>query len=416
MKLGSIEITPEDISAAFSSLVEGKKRISVPKNKKDKIGIVIAIKTENHKEKDRLENDLISRIHEYLQSSGLANEFYIIKYGENLCQKISDIKTAGDYLKRSRGHFIVFGDLAERNFNNVNNYVFKLHGVVRHLPIPINHPERKKLEEDFTKSLPGRLFFPEDKEMFGFELTKDLIGYAIKLIIGSAALISGDSDISYKLIKEVYTELLSQDGSNPLIAELLKISKRRLIQTLDLKVGQHNNLYVLKRDDQIILNTKKFLEEQEKLGADDPGFVYGKAVLLYKENKVDEAIEFLKSMSYSCGKDPLYYYNLGFLLVYKGKIDDALDIYKKAYHGTLSRGTLNDIEIFITKEIERRPDLIQLLFFRGLINYKGKTDYILAKEDFTKFLELDTRENFKELIDLANKFLSKIDSSVGRPK
>ncbi len=416
MKIGDIEITPEDFRAIFIIVNEGIKRISVPKNKKDKVGIVIAIKTENEKEKVRLENDLMSGVRGYLKLSDFSDSFYVIKYSENLCQKISDIETAADYLRRSRAHLIVFGSLAERNFNGVNNYVFKLRGVVRHLPIPANHPAKKKLEEDFTKSLPGRFHFPEDKETFGFELTKGLIGYAIKLIIGSAALVSGDSIISCKLIKEVYHELSSQDESNPLVAELLKISRRRLIQALNLRIGQYHDLYALKRDNQIILDTEPFLKDLLDLGADDPTFIYGKAVLMYKQGSITPAIDFLKSMSYSCGNDPLYYYNLGFLLAYKGEIDSALEAYKKAFHGTLPIGTLNDIDIFLSEEIESRPDLIQLRFFRGLINYKGKADYILAKEDFIRFLELDVNKTNPKLIELSNKLLSKIDSSVGRPQ
>ena len=47
MKIGPIEFTEEDIRATFKMLGEAWKRLRVPKNKKDKVGIIIALKIED---------------------------------------------------------------------------------------------------------------------------------------------------------------------------------------------------------------------------------------------------------------------------------------------------------------------------------------------------------------------------------
>jgi len=49
--LNIIEITGEDWEALGRIISESIQRLIVPKNKKNKIGIVIALKTENNNEK-----------------------------------------------------------------------------------------------------------------------------------------------------------------------------------------------------------------------------------------------------------------------------------------------------------------------------------------------------------------------------
>ena len=72
MKFWGIEITDQDIKSFVHFVKEIIERLFVPKNQKEKIGIVIALKTENESEKTRLENDLIKEVHQYLQVSDLS--------------------------------------------------------------------------------------------------------------------------------------------------------------------------------------------------------------------------------------------------------------------------------------------------------------------------------------------------------
>lgn len=73
----------------------------------------------------------------------------------------------------------------------------------------------------------------------------------------------------------------------------------------------------------------------------------------------------------------------------------------------------NDVDIFISEEIKKNPQLTQLIFFRGLINYKGKPDYVLAHKDFVSFLGSDGASKYPRLKELAEKYLSEIRQYIG---
>ncbi|MEK7567948.1 MAG: tetratricopeptide repeat protein [Patescibacteria group bacterium] len=407
-----IDVTTEDVASIHKLSKEMFARLFVPKNKPLEIGIIIAIKTENNKEKIRLENDLIAGLNEYLDKSKLSNRFNIINYPESISSKIINSETAKLYLNRSRAHLIVFGSLAERNINGENNYIFKLQGLVRH--VPIKGSVKRRLAEDFSTSLPNKLVFPETKELLGFELTKDLLGYVIKFISGSAAQVSGDKNISYKLFKELSSELpiiQKVNGvENPIVTEIIKRNRFRLIGSLVLKIEDLYNIYSLKRKDDAIFETESILNELRII---DPDNIYGSlayALLLFKKLNTDGAISELESTLPKVNNNDiaLWRYNLGFLYAYIGKIKEALEFYRKASYGIIDPGVINDLEIFISEEISKNPQLIQLIFFRGLINYKAKPDYVLAKKDFETFVNNIDSKKYPDIVGLAKKYLSEI--------
>jgi tetratricopeptide (TPR) repeat protein len=169
--------------------------------------------------------------------------------------------------------------------------------------------------------------------------------------------------------------------------------------------------YSQKRDAQYLTQLIPLLEELELLEPDNYHGRLMRAIILYKEGAVDDAIN---KLSASTEKDPTWRYSIGFLYAFKGEIDAALEQYRKAAYKVAATGVINDIEIFVTEEIERNPQLTQLIFFRGLINYKSKPDYKLAREDFVAFLGSDGIKKYPRLKVLAEKFLGEIDVYVGR--
>lgn len=413
MKIFGVEFTEEDIRSIGRLFKEGFSRLVIPRNKKNKIGIVVAIKTENDKEKIRLENDLLSELEKHLKESSLGSTFYILRYPEFLSKKISNFENARQYLDKSKAHLIVFGHLAERNFNGSNNYVFRLHGIVRHLQ---TSPEIKEgLADDFLHALPNRIIFPEIGEILGFDFTADLLGYTVKLIIGSAALISQDSELSTQLLKELHKELLSK-RSTPILREILTRTSKRLANSLNLKVDQLYLQFVETRNTDYLYQAKSYAEELISLDPDNSSAIATLSILLFKEGKIEESIELLKAKEQSLGPSPVFKYNIGFLYACMGKIDQALEMYRKANYTEVPGRILNELEIFISEEIENNPRLVQLVFFRGLINYKVKTDYLLAREDFISFLGNPESSNFPRLSELAEKYLSEITDSVGSDK
>jgi hypothetical protein len=90
-----------------------------------------------------------------------------------------------------------------------------------------------------------------------------------------------------------------------------------------------------------------------------------------------------------------------------------LDQYRRAAYGMVESSVVSDTEIFLTEVITENPSRVQLCFFRGLINYKVKADYALAREDFQHFLQQKSSEQYPRLRELATKYLAESKSHLG---
>lgn len=402
---GTFEITESDYNFIFNLFGDFWARFRVPKNKKDKIGIILAIKTENNKEKLRLENDLLLPLERYLTNSNLSENFYLIRYPQFLAEKLTNLEVAKKYLKKSKGHLALFGELIERNLERDNNYIFRLHGMVRHAPI--TYTKKAELAKDFSEILPRQIIFPETKEILGFDATQSLLGSVVKYIIAYAARASFDVELAYELFDGLYGELEAVSKTDfPVELQIRGKCKNQLIDCLTIKVSRLYEDYAAERKAEHIFAAKPFVEKILQL---DPEHYQGrlmKAILLFKEDSIDEAINELIHIHNS---DSAWRYSLGFLYAYKGDILDALEQYKEANAGISTPNVLNDTEVFISEEIDKKPQLVQLLFFRGLLNYKGKGDYVLAKIDFESFLASNKANKDTKLVELAKKFLNQID-------
>jgi len=410
MKIYNIEITIEDLMALLNLIKESTKRLKVPKNKKNTVGVVVAIRTENDKEKIRLENDLIAELNRYIKDSEIGNKFHVIKYPQNLVCKISDNKTAWEHLIRSRAHFILHGNITQRKIRGQNSYIFKLYGMVRHKPIP--KIMQSQFSQEFSELLPSRISFPETEEALGFELTKQWIGYVVKYIIGIAAFVSGDINLSHKLYTDLEKEVndIPQDEGIPVIYEIKRRLPYRLSEVLTIYLQANYSTYADTRDRKYIFDLKPILKKLQEIDSDNYHAHLIRAILYFFEGKVDSAIEGLRDLNH---KDITWRYSLGFLYAYKGDIHNALESYKKTFHKSASSNVCIDSEIFISEAIKERPKKIQLNFFRGLLNYKIKQDYLLAKEDFKYFLDQQGSSKFPRLVELANKYLSEINRNLG---
>lgn len=410
---GSFEISPEEVGEIIAGTSNLVISMGVPKNKSKKIGLVIALDTENDKEKMRLENDLFAELSHNLSVSGVGNDFHLIKYPPKFSKKIKNTESANHFLRISKAHFMVYGSITQRNIEGKNSYVCRLHGLVRHIPIPNTSEVKERLQEDFSVSLPSKLFFAEDQELLGFEMTRSLISYSARFIVGFAAMLSKDYLLGYRLFKDLHQELEKMPARiehDPIVSEIYKRNKNHLAESIILLTAVDYRKYELDRNKSHILEQEILIDE---LQAIQPENYYGhltKAMALFEKGEVDLAIAELANNSISL--EGTGHYSLGFLYVCKGDIDAALDHYRRASYKKPEGRILNDIEIFLTEEISKQNENeTPLVFFRGLLNYKAKEDYALARKDFESFLKKKGARNYSRLQDLAQKYLSGIQEA-----
>lgn len=236
-----IEITEEDIRAVAKLSGEAWNRLRVPKNKKDKVGIIVALKTEDEKDKRKLEIELISELNRYLSDSGEDKKFNVYSFPENLSNEINNQNDAKELLIRSRGHLILYGSVVQRKFNSEDNYVFKLHGIIRHKPI--QKIIQQQFAAEFTQLLPSKIKFLIKDEGIYFELTKDWIGFVIKYIVGIAAFISGDIRLADKLYHELINDLKSVKKGVPVIQIINERLPFRILEVSHIYLSSHYFTY-----------------------------------------------------------------------------------------------------------------------------------------------------------------------------
>lgn len=406
---GDVEIPPSDIiemTMAFFDFFKFWKKSRLPKNKKDKIGIVIAIKTTNEDDRVKLENDLILEIHQYLKASKSEEEFNIIYWPKKISEKIIDDKIAKKYLEKAKAHLIVYGLMEQGRMGGDNKHLFKLHGVVRHVPIPILMSKTFSLE--FRELLPEKILFSENDEILGFELTENCLKHAIKYIIAIASFVSGDLKLAETLYFELRNDIEVINGySNiPVLDIIIKRIPKRITEVMSAYLGIYYNLFSVKRDSKYIIECKRYLEVLFLTDTNNYQAHLLRSIYYFFNKELDKAIKELSSLS---SNDPTFRLNLGFLLAYRGDLNGALSNYKKTFYKSTYANVYNDTEIFISDVIEREPDKIQLYFFRGIINLKLKNDSKLAQEDFLYFINNKRKGEFRRLEKLSLKYLDTLD-------
>ena len=327
MKIGNIEITEEDYKALAGLFLEGSKRLNVPKNKKDKIGIVIALKTEESDDRKKLETELVSELNRYLLDSGENSKFYVYSFSENLSKKINSQEDAKKLLIRSRGHLILHGNVVRRKIGGEDNYVFKLHGLVRHKPI--KKIIQQQFEKEFSELLPKKIQFLMSDEGIYFELTKDWIGFVVKYITGIAAFVSGDIRLSEKLYRE-----LDQDLKNTIYPDSISVIQVirtrlpfRILEILSIYMASFYFTYIKSRNIEDLLKSKKLIKEIKIIDENNYGAKLQNSIICFLEGDIGSAINELSDINNNT--DITWRYNLGFLYAYKGDIPNALENYKK---------------------------------------------------------------------------------------
>jgi tetratricopeptide (TPR) repeat protein len=411
MKFLWFEITLDEIKGIWELFGEAGRRLVVPKVKRGRVGIIIAIQTEENQEKIRLQRDLIGELNNSLQHSELSQVFHVIQFPQSLSSKIDSPQAAKKYVWRSRGHFIVYGDLVQRNVAGTTNFVFRLNGLVVHRPIP--QAVSNKLGKEFREFLPQKFMFPRTDELLGFEFSRVWLGNVAKYVIGIASMLSGDFDLATRLFISLEQELPKDKihSENPIQEEFNKRLKVRIIEVLRANLLRQYNQFTHTRDRRFILESVKFTESLLKRNPDDYQGHLIQAMIHFFNGRINEAINTLADIKNN--NDVTWRYSLGFLYAFKGDVDLALEQYRRAFYGNVGTNVVGDTEVFITEIMRENPALHQLLFFRGLINYKAKPDYALAKSDFEHFLATRGAEKLPRLTELANKYLSEIKLHIG---
>ena len=407
-----------------------------PKANRDKIGILVAINSENEKQKNRIKVDFTKRLKNDLERNNLLNLFHILIFNDYRSVAAKDIlqkyvekreefdKNKIDFKSRSkvpkefkkwekfknkvRVHFYIWGTIIER-LEVENKYLLDISGLVVHRPL--KKIQRDKIRKQFISVFPKEISFFEKFEISGFRFTADTVYIAARYITGLAALYSGDPRTALKLHKGLKGEI--NRYINPLPPNLSQINRNisNLILTENNLIARYE--YAINKN---IRATKSFLDKCLKQNPCHYDSLILKSYIAFKDEKNPVlSIKLLNKARRYCMGDYTWLYNKAFILMYLGKFEDSYKLYKKIKDLTFpNEPRIVEESIKFNEELLKiEPNKLQSFFVIGFLYFFKKNNLPMAFDSFEKFIKAaNNKTEYDFLSNITIGFLSEIKEAL----
>jgi len=370
---------------------------------RDKIGVAVAISTQNNIAQEQLKDDFIENLHNIVKT-GHNQKIQIITLSEYHSKKIVDGVSARKYHIKTRSHLIIYGSCKLRMHEAKECFYLKLDASVLHgiLPPAISN----SISKEMRSVLPPNLIFRADEEIKAFRITASTLGHGARYIVGLASLFSGDIETAFDMHNGLNNEIDAiERDSNASLKDLATIKKLIPLHLSDEALILSEFSYLNKKIDKM----GKYLEVVKRF---DPHnykahLLRGIYYFLGKRDTKAALEEIRKSKN---ERDYTWQINEAFITAYEGDLEGAHKLYKRASLGILQSPVPLETESFIYEIVGLEPDKVQLWYCLGMINYFIKEDPISAKQCFSKFVELaENKKVFPSSISFAKKYLQEIE-------
>ena len=378
----------------------------LPRNKKNKVGIVIAIFSENEKERQKLKADFISKLKSGFQQEGILNFSEVIFLKNHFSEQIKESndpqKEIEKINKKIKAHFYVWGDVRKRpDGDEGEKYFLSFQGYVFHGPISQNLSN--EISKDFSKVLPREINFLEKRSFQGFEASAKLVHLATKYIIGMAALVSRDAQLAFRLhngLKDQFNII------KPLPPHIQNIKNRIPLLISD-------ELHWIARwhfENKKIEETKECIKKSLTENNNNYGTWLFKAMIDFLVDKnIDESFKSVrKAKKYS--KDTFEWrYSKAFLYFWKENYQEALKICQKVKKQNYQseENTLIEVRKFNLDILKEDKTKTQLYFWIGYLSFFKENNLANALQDFEKFEKM-ADDNMNILKQKSSAYLQEI--------
>lgn len=362
-------------------------KLHLPRNKKNRVGIVIAIYSENETERQKLKADFISKLKKDLQQEGILNFSEVIFLKNHFSNKIKESSNPRKKLeiinKKIKAHFYVWGDVKKRpDGDEGEKYFINFQGYVVHKPIPQNLSQ--VISIDFSKVLPKEVNFLEKRSFKGFEASATIVHLAAKYIIGIAAFVSQDPQLALKLHNGLKDQF---NAFRPLPPHLQDIRNRMPLLISD------ETLWIAKWhfENSRINKAKSFLEKSLSENNNNYGAWLFKAIIDFIIDKnVDEAIKSVKKAEQYAKNTFEWRYSKAFLYFWKEDYQNALKICQKIKQQSylIEPIILEEVRKFNLNLLLDTNPKAQLYFWIGFLSYFKRNNLGDALQDFENFEKL----------------------------
>jgi len=362
-------------------------KFRLPRNKKNRVGIVIAIYSENEKERQKLKADFISKLKKDLQQEGILNFSNVIFLKNHFSNQIKESENPRAKLesinKKIKAHFYVWGDVKKRpDGDEGEKYFINFQGYVVHKPIPQSLSQTISI--DFSKVLPKEVNFLEKRSFKGFEASATIVHLAAKYIIGIAAFVSQDPQLALKLHNGLKDQF---NAFRPLPPHLQDIRNRIPLLISD------ETLWIAKWhfENNRINEAKSFLEKSLSENNNNYGAWLFKAIIDFiVDKKIDEALKSIKKAEQYAKNTFEWRYSKTFLYFWKEDYQNALKLCQKIKQQSylMEPITLEEVRKFNLKLLSDANPKAQLYFWIGFLSYFKMDNLGNALQDFENFEKL----------------------------
>jgi len=404
-----------------------------PKNKQNKIGIIVIITTENDKQKTRIKNDFIKGMIEIAKRNNYSDllnivcieDYKAIKANEIFNNHVSSYRSAvvsdsvaryqstktyalfNKFLKITKGHLYIFGAIKERQ-DEGNKYYLSVDAYIKHRAIDINISN--EISKDFQDIFPKEISFYEKLEFKGFQFASDIIFLASRYMIGVAAMISYDPFTAYTIHRGLHLDLQKYDPQPPNIKHINEKLSNIITDEL---LQQSKYYYIIKKD---YTAAKRLLEEADKINVNNYFIHIFKSFYSFEiDSDARRALEYCNQASTVANGNGNWLYNQAFLHMYLEEFPAGYNDYKKIRESNFIEEilVLDECISFNEDYIKRNPLFYQSLFILGYLYYYKKSNLPLALEKFELFVnESNKKRKYDFLRDKAISFISNIKKEM----
>jgi tetratricopeptide (TPR) repeat protein len=381
-------------------------RWRLPRNKKGKLGLVIAIYVEDNLEKQRLKSDFIKKLEDCLASNNLHEVVSVIPLKNHISQSINNPNDIKRVAKKVKAHFYVYGILKKRAEGLIDKYFFQLRGFVVHRPV--EERVSKMISVEFSKVLPSEISFWEKIQLQGFEFSAEFAYLSARYIVGIAALASGDIFLARRMHAGLYEEL---GRINPVPEHFQEVRNNvlALLSTENLLFAR--DFYLNKQDTD---NAKLSLHQALNYNPRNSDAWMLKAVIDFCVDKdIAKAKESTRQAKEN-GDRWAWRYNKAFFYFWEGNYPEALyecrTIKRKGYiDNPLFFQSIFD---FNKSLLSTNPEKTQLWFWMGFVAYFMAGNLNVALEGFENFCEFCNNRKHPLLSD-ARRYLKDVKEEMG---
>lgn len=359
-----------------------------------KVGIVLAFKTENIQQFNKLQYDFVEQIQNRLDPE----TFSIIKLPYNRCIQLKeDNDIMLDFLEKTRSHMLLYGVFREGKKKGKETYEIDLSSMIRHGHLESEtHDEFKNELNYFTRTM----LIDKEDSLSQYKLTSNWLTTYARYFVGLAALLSQDFDTALRVLEKTKESLNKERNSIKPVAEIKKRIDTLLTGVYHYLTVREYRLFWESKDYKKLDDSRFFVEKYQSLCNDryTPA-IYNSIFAFLQHRNISKAKSILNEVSQT--KDASHVFSMGFLHAYEGDIRKAIRFYKKAKKMPFNNElVLIQVEEFIEYILEIEPERNHLYLCLAWINYY-KGDYKLGLKDLQKYLKLANvadQEKYSELI------------------